>query len=108
MNGKIVSLGVLLLIAGGFDIQAVNGAGQIRFFGEVVESGCEVGTSAAGHPGTDSRLLKVSSAVSLNVDTAANACRDGRVPFSASYQPLASSVTTRQVATQGVVTLTYN
>ncbi|MPQ70095.1 MULTISPECIES: hypothetical protein [unclassified Pseudomonas] len=108
MNGKIVSLGVLLLIAGGFDIQAVNGAGQIRFFGEIVESGCEVGTSAAGHPGADSRLLKVSSAVSLNVDTAANACRDGRVPFSASYQPLASSVTTRQVATQGVVTLTYN
>jgi|GEM_PF-1266889 len=108
MNGKIVSLGVLLLIAGGFDIQAVNGAGQIRFFGEVVESGCEVGTSATAHPGPDSRLLKVSSAVSLNVDTAANACREGRVPFSASYQPLASSVSTRQAATRGVVTITYN
>ncbi|MBV6752640.1 hypothetical protein KV580_20160 [Pseudomonas chlororaphis] len=108
MNGKIVSLGVLLLIAGGFDIQTVNGAGQIRFFGEIVESGCEVGTLATGHPGPDSRLLKVSSAVSLNVDTAANACREGRVPFSTSYQPLASSVAARQSATQGVVTITYN
>jgi len=108
MNGKIVSLSVLLLMAGSFNVQAANNSGQIRFSGEIVESGCEVGTPATGHVGPDSRLLKVSSAVNLNVDTAANACRGGRVPFSASYQPLASSVATRQSATQGVVTITYN
>ncbi len=108
MNGKIVSLGVLLLVVGSFNVTTVHGAGQIRFSGQIVESGCEVGTQAPGNVGPDNRRLEVSSVLNLNIDTAANACRDDRVPFSVSYQPLASSVATRQTTGQGVVIITYN
>jgi len=108
MNGKIISLGVLLLVTGGFNVPIAKSAGLIRFSGQIVESGCEVGTQATGNVGPQSRWLKISSVLSLNVDTAANACREGRVPFSVSYQPLAASVATRQTTGQGVVIITYN
>jgi len=108
MNGKIISLGVLLLVAGGFNVPEANSAGQIRFSGQIVESGCEVATQAAANVGPGSRLFKVSPVLSLNVDTAANACSNGQVPFSLSYQPLASSGATRRTTAQGVVVITYN
>ncbi|WP_248798955.1 type 1 fimbrial protein [Pseudomonas sp. MWU13-2105] len=104
MNGKIVSLAVLLLLAGSFSAQAANNSGQLRFSGQIVESACDIGRQTNSQVEPGSRLLKVSSGLSLSVDTLANACRDGRVPFSASYQALASSVAPRQA----VVIITYN
>ena len=104
MNGKRVSLGVLLLIVCSVNVQAANNGGQIRFSGQVVEAACDVGRQIPGDVASGSRPLKVSSVVSLNVDTQANACREGRMPFSTSYQPLA----TRQTTAQGTVIITYN
>ncbi|WP_248803272.1 hypothetical protein [Pseudomonas sp. MWU13-2100] len=108
MNGKRVNLAVLLLMAGSFNVHAANNTGQIGFSGQIVESACEVGRQAQGDVESVSRRLKVSPALSLNVDTRANACRDERVPFSVSYQPLASASATQQMTAQGVVIITYN
>ncbi|WP_191486098.1 hypothetical protein [Pseudomonas sp. FEN] len=107
MNGKIVSLSVALLLAAGFNVQAANNAGKIRFSGEMVESTCDIGTQANGNLGASNRWIKVSPVLSLSVDTAANACREGRLPFSVSYQPLATNIAARQTSAQGVVIITY-
>lgn len=108
MNGKRVSLVVLLLIAGNFNGYAANHSGQIGFSGQIVESACEVGRPSHDDVESGGRRLNVSPVLSLNVDTRANACRDERMPFSVSYEPLASGLATQQMTAQGVVIITYN
>ncbi|CAM3051756.1 hypothetical protein PSFL111601_01240 [Pseudomonas floridensis] len=87
--------------------------GVLRLHGSVVNSSCEVSTSATDAVGQPVRSLTVAPGVVIQINTVRNTCANGGAPFIARYQelPLSSAVLAAEQSAvtvrAGVVTLTY-
>ena len=74
--------------------------GEIRFTGQIVDSGCAV-ERAGALSSTEARRVEIKPGVNVDVDTYRNACSHQALPLSMSYEPLQTSTD------KGIVTSTY-
>ena len=75
-------------------------SGEIRFTGQIVDSGCQVGPVGA-FVARESRQIEIKPGVKVDVDTERNACSHQSMPISMRYEALKTS------ADKGIVTITY-
>lgn len=107
MNLKIVMSSVLLLLPVALNAHADGSPGQIKFVGQIVESGCEIGRTGTVDFGEHSQQMKLTPKLGLTVRTAGNACRHA-IPFTVSFESLsAPGASAVSAADKGVVTVTY-
>ena len=94
-------------------VASANG-GVINFSGQVVNTGCAVQPLSGHQPFAAMREVRVSSEITLVVDTYRNACSGGTIPFSPLFKALnplevegSAGFFVDRTSTSGVVTLTY-
>lgn len=94
-------------------VAEANG-GVINFSGQVVNTGCAVQPLSDHQPFEAMREVRVSSEITLVVDTYRNACSGGAIPFSPVFTALnpleaegSAGFSVDRTSTSGVVTLTY-
>jgi type 1 fimbria pilin len=75
-------------------------SGEIRFTGQIVDSGCQVGPVGA-FVAREPRQIEIKPGVKVDVDTERNACSHQSLPISMRYEALKTS------ADKGIVTITY-
>ncbi|MFJ2461923.1 type 1 fimbrial protein [Pseudomonas neuropathica] len=75
-------------------------SGEIRFTGQIVDSGCQVGPVGA-FVARESRQIEIKPGVKVDVDTERNACSHQSLPIFMRYEALKTS------AYKGIVTITY-
>jgi len=75
-------------------------SGEIRFTGQIVDSGCAIGRAGTSSS-SEFRRVEIKPGVQVDVDTYRNACSHQTLPVSMSYKPLKTSTD------QGIVTITY-
>ncbi|MFJ4251639.1 hypothetical protein C2E19_24355 [Pseudomonas sp. DTU12.3] len=75
-------------------------SGEIRFTGQIVDSGCAVGR-VGGLSATESRQVEIKPGLKIDVDTYRNACSHQSLPMSMTYQALKTSTD------KGIVTISY-
>ncbi|MBV4485210.1 type 1 fimbrial protein [Pseudomonas sp. SWRI153] len=97
-KSAIASLLVVLPLAVSADPQSASGV--IRFSGQIVESGCEVGRVGARDAGT-LRQVELKPGLTIGVSTFRNACSGEVLPFSITYDALKTSTD------KGIVILSY-
>ncbi|MBA4273236.1 MAG: hypothetical protein C0438_09080 [Pseudomonas sp.] len=100
MNLKTVISSVLVLLPLTVCAAPQPLSGEIRFTGQIVDSGCEVGRVGALVT-SESRQIELKPGVKVDVDTYRNACSRGALPFSMTYEPLKTSID------NGIVTINY-
>ncbi|RBB98319.1 type 1 fimbrial protein [Pseudomonas sp. MWU12-2115] len=100
MNLKTALASVLVLLPLAVCAAPQSTSGEIRFTGQIVDSGCAV--ERAGSLGADvSRQVEIKPGLQVDVDTYRNACSHQSLPFSMTYQALKMS------SDKGIVTITY-
>ncbi len=77
-----------------------SSSGEIRFTGQIVNSGCAV-ERAGALSSSVSRQVVIKPGLQVDVDTYRNACSDQALPVSMTYEALKTS------RDQGIVTITY-
>ena len=100
MNLKTVISSVLVLLPLTVCAAPQPLSGEIRFTGQIVDSGCDVGQVGALAT-SESRQIEPAPGVKVDVDTYRNACSRGALPFSMTYEPLKTSTD------NGIVTINY-
>ncbi|EJN27329.1 hypothetical protein [Pseudomonas sp. GM80] len=75
-------------------------SGEIRFTGQIVNSGCAVARVGA-LSAAQSRQVEIKPGLKVEVDTDRNACGHQSLPISMSYEALKTSTD------KGIVTITY-
>jgi type 1 fimbria pilin len=75
-------------------------SGEIRFTGQIVDIGCELGRSGT-LVSSESRQVEVRPGLKLDVGTYRNACSRQALPFSVTYEALKTS------SDKGIVTVKY-
>jgi len=112
MKGTAVSFILFSVVLFSLGTEASANGGVIHFKGQIVNVGCDVQSLSDKRSFKDMQQVRVSSQITLAVNTYHNACSD-IVPFSAVYTPLASATTADgrvsidKDSNSGVVTLTY-
>ncbi|MFJ2360599.1 MULTISPECIES: type 1 fimbrial protein [Pseudomonas] len=100
MNLKTALASVLVLLPLAVCAAPQSTSGEIRFTGQIVDSGCAV--ERAGSLASDvSRQVEIKPGLQVDVDTYRNACSHQSLPFSMTYQALKTS------SDKGIVTITY-
>ncbi|MDR9864694.1 MULTISPECIES: hypothetical protein [Pseudomonas] len=94
----IFSVFVLLPLTVSAAPQATSG--EIRFTGQIVDSGCEVGRVGT-LSANESRQIELKPGLKLDVDTYRNACSHETLPMTITFEPLKTSVD------KGIVTIAY-
>ncbi len=91
---------VLLLLPLAALAAPASQSGEIRFTGQIVDSGCQIGPvgTLASH---ESRQIEIKPGVKVDVDTDRNACSHQALPISMHYEALKTSTD------KGIVTITY-
>jgi type 1 fimbria pilin len=100
MNLKTLLSSVLILLPLTAFAAPQTSSGVIRFTGQIVDNGCEVGRVGT-LASSDSRQIELQPGMKLDVDTSRNACSHQALPFSATYQALKTSTD------KGIVSITY-
>ncbi|WP_166218800.1 type 1 fimbrial protein [Pseudomonas atagonensis] len=75
-------------------------SGEIRFTGQIVDSGCEVGRVGALNT-RESRQVEIKPGLKLDIGTYRNACSHETLPMNMTYVPLKTSTD------KGIVVITY-
>jgi type 1 fimbria pilin len=100
MNLKTVISSVLVLLPLTVCAAPQPLSGEIRFTGQIVDSGCEVGRVGALVT-SESRQIELKPRVKVDVGTYRNACSHRALPFSMTYKPL------KTTTDNGIVTISY-
>ncbi|WP_339495602.1 MULTISPECIES: type 1 fimbrial protein [unclassified Pseudomonas] len=100
MKPRTAISSVLVLLALTVSAAPQGTAGEIRFTGQIVDSGCEVGR-AGTLAFSESRQVELKPGMRFDVDTYRNACSHETLPFAMTYESLKTS------ADKGIVTITY-
>ncbi|GGK28070.1 hypothetical protein SAMN04490189_3539 [Pseudomonas koreensis] len=91
---------VLLLVPFTAFAAPASQSGEIRFTGQIVDSGCAV-ERAGALSSSVSRQVEIKPGLQVDVDTYRNACSHQVLPFSMTYEALKTS------SDKGIVTITY-
>ncbi|WLH34684.1 type 1 fimbrial protein [Pseudomonas sp. FP2196] len=75
-------------------------SGEIRFSGQIVDSGCEVGRVGALNS-SESRQVELTPGLKVDVDTYRNACSREKLPMTMTFEALKTSTD------KGIVTIEY-
>jgi type 1 fimbria pilin len=100
MKLKTVMPYVLLLLPLAAFAAPGSQSGEIRFTGQIVDSGCAVGRVGA-LSANESRQFELTPGLKIAVDTERNACSHESQPFTMSYEALKTS------SDKGIVTISY-
>ena len=100
MNLKTVISSVLVLLPLTVCAAPQPLSGEIRFTGQIVDSGCQVGPVGA-FAARESRQIEIKPGVKVDVDTERNACSHQALPISMRYEALKTSTD------KGIVIITY-
>ncbi|MFJ2483610.1 type 1 fimbrial protein [Pseudomonas sp. NPDC087598] len=75
-------------------------SGEIRFIGQIVDSGCEVGRVGA-LSSSELRQVEIKPGLKLDIGTYRNACSHEALPMNMTYESLKTSTD------KGIVIITY-
>ncbi|MCL9801745.1 class I SAM-dependent methyltransferase [Pseudomonas sp. rhizo66] len=100
MKLKTALPSVLLLLPLTAFAAPASQSGEIRFSGQIVDSGCQVGPVGA-FVARDSRQIEITPGVKVDVDTDRNACSHQALPISMRYEALKTS------NDKGIVIISY-
>lgn len=100
MKLKTALPSVLLLLPLTAFAAPASQSGEIRFSGQIVDSGCQVGPVGA-FVARNSRQIEITPGVKVDVDTDRNACSHQALPISMRYETLKTS------NDKGIVIISY-
>jgi type 1 fimbria pilin len=100
MKLKTALPSVLLLLPLTAFAAPASQSGEIRFTGQIVDSGCQVGPVGA-FASREFRQIEIKPGVKIDVDTDRNACSHQSLPIAMHYEALKTSID------KGIVTITY-